>query len=148
MSDPRRFRAFNFVVDIGTDGGGGPHAGFQECSDLGLDVTVAEFRQGDQKDNTVQKAAPPQKTTELTLTRGLIGSEELYGWLKQAREGEPSALRSVRIELLNESHEDVTRTWRLTDAWIVKFVAGPFNAKGTDVAIEELTLGHDGLEVD
>jgi len=33
-------------------------------------------------------------------------------------------------------------TWKLLHAWVVKFQTGPLNAKGTDVAIEELTLAY------
>ena len=30
----------------------------------------------------------------------------------------------------------------------MKYVAGPFNAKGTDVAMEELTLAYERLELE
>ena len=51
------------------------------------------------------------------------------------------------IQLLNEDHTQVVQEWRLVRARIVKHVSGPFNAKGTDVAIEELTLAYERLEL-
>jgi hypothetical protein len=39
-------------------------------------------------------------------------------------------------------------TWKLLRARIIKNVNGPFNAKGTDVAMEELTLAYERLEME
>ena len=40
------------------------------------------------------------------------------------------------------------QTWKLLRARIVKHVSGPFNAKGSDVAMEELTLAYERLELE
>jgi phage tail-like protein len=37
-------------------------------------------------------------------------------------------------------------TWKLLRARIVKYTAGRFNARGNDVAMEELTLAYERLE--
>ena len=39
-------------------------------------------------------------------------------------------------------------TWTLENAMPVKFKAGDLNARGTEVAIEELHLVHEGLKVE
>jgi phage tail-like protein len=39
-------------------------------------------------------------------------------------------------------------TWKLLRARIVKHVSGPFNAKSSDVAIEQLTLAYERLEIE
>ena len=36
--------------------------------------------------------------------------------------------------------------WQLRRARIVRYVSGPLNARGTDVAMEELTLAYERLE--
>jgi phage tail-like protein len=54
----------------------------------------------------------------------------------------------VTIQLQNEDHTAVVMTWKLIRARIVKHAAGPLNAKGKDVAIEELTLAYERLEVE
>ena len=39
-------------------------------------------------------------------------------------------------------------TWRLLRAFPVKYVAGPLDARGNDVAMEELTLSYERLELE
>jgi hypothetical protein len=40
------------------------------------------------------------------------------------------------------------QTWKLLRARIVKHTSGPFNAKGSDVAIEEIVLAYERLELE
>jgi hypothetical protein len=42
----------------------------------------------------------------------------------------------------------VVQTWLLGRVRIVKHVSGPLNAQGCDVAIEELTLAYERLELE
>ena len=84
----------------------------------------------------------------MTFKRGLIGSLSLYQWLDQIRNGDQAALRTVMIQLQNEDHTQVVQTWKLLRARIVKHTSGPFNAKGTDVAMEELVLAYERLELE
>ena len=39
-------------------------------------------------------------------------------------------------------------TWALRGARIIKHVSGPLNAEGTDVAVEELTLAYERLDME
>jgi phage tail-like protein len=144
----RPYVQFNFLVDIGDGATGGPDAGFQELSNVGMEVTVAEYRNGNEKENSVRKITGLNKATDVTMKRGVIGSLKLYSWLDQIRNGDQSALRTVTIQLQDESHTQVVQTWRLLRARIIKHVSGPFNAKGTDVAMEELTLSYERLEME
>lgn len=144
----RPYVQFNFLVDLGTGNTDGPEAGFQECSNIGMEVTVAEYRNGNEKENSVRKITGLNKSTDVTLKRGVIGSLNLYQWLNDIRNGSQSALRNVTLQLQNEDHTAVVLTWKLFRARIIKHVSGPFNAKGTDVAMEELTLSYERLEME
>ena len=144
----RPYVQFNFLVDLGTGNTDGAEAGFQECSNIGMEVTVAEYRNGNEKENSVRKITGLNKTTDVTLKRGVIGSLNLYQWLNDIRNGNQSALRTVTIQLQNEDHTAVVLTWKLLRARIIKHVSGPMNAKGTDVAMEELTLSYERLEME
>ena len=42
----------------------------------------------------------------------------------------------------------MVRTWKLLRARITKHTSGPLNAKGTDVAMEELVLAYERLEME
>ncbi len=143
----RPYVQFNFLIDLG-DGTDGPEAGFQECSNIGMEVTVAEYRNGNEKENSVRKITGLNKATDVTLKRGVIGSLNLYRWLDQIRNGDQNATRTVTISLQNEDHTEVVQTWRLLRARVIKHVSGPMNAKGTDVAMEELTIAYERLEME
>ena len=144
----RPYVQFNFLVDLGTGTTDGPEAGFQECSNIGMEVTVAEYRNGNEKENSVRKITGMNKSTDVTLKRGVIGSLNLYQWLHQIRNGDQGAKRTVTIHLQNEDHTAVVQTWKLLRACITKHVSGPLNAKGTDVAMEELTVSYERLEME
>jgi phage tail-like protein len=144
----RPYVQFNFLVDLGNNVTDGPQAGFQECSNIGMEVTVAEYRAGNMKENSVQKITGMNKATDVTLKRGVIGALDLYQWLDQIRNGDQAAFRTVLIQLQSEDHTTVVQTWKLLRARIIKHVSGPLNAKGTDVAMEELTVAYERLEME
>jgi phage tail-like protein len=144
----RPYAQFNFLVDLGTGVTDGPVAGFQECSNLGMEVAVAEYRNGNAKENSVIKVTGLNKATDVTLKRGVIGSLDLYSWLDAIRNGDAAQMRTVRITLMSEDHTAPVATWSLLRARIIKYVAGPFNAKGNDVAMEELTLAYERMEME
>src|SRR4051812_38104337 len=132
----RPYGQFNFLVDLGIGGTSGADAGFQECSGLGMEVTVAEYRTGNDNKNSTKKITGLNKAMDVTLKRGVIGSLNLYKWLEDIRSGNQNALRQVTIQLQSEDHSAVVQTWKLIRARIIKHVSGPLNAKGTDVAME------------
>ena len=144
----RPYVQFNFLVDLGTGNTDGPEAGFQECSNIGMEVTVAEYRNGNEKENSVRKITGLNKATDVTLKRGVIGSLNLYQWLNDIRNGNQNALRTITVQLQNEEHTAIVQTWKLLRSRIIKHVSGPLNAKGTDVAMEELTISYERLEME
>ena len=97
----RPYVQFNFLVDLGTGNTDGPEAGFQECSGIGMEVTVAEYRNGNEKENSVRKITGLNKATDVTLKRGVIGSLDLYSWLNDIRNRSQSAIRNVIVHLQN-----------------------------------------------
>lgn len=144
----RPYVQFNFLVDLGSGNTEGPEAGFQEVSGIGMEVTVSEYRNGNERENSVRKVTGLNKATDVTLKRGVIGSKNLYDWLNQIRDGDQKALRTVTIQLQSEDHSAVVQTWTLKRARIIKHTSGPFNAKGTDVAMEEMVLAYERLEIE
>ena len=144
----RPYTEFNFLVDLGTGNTEGPDAGFQEISSISQEVSVTEYRNGNSKENSVLKLTGLNQAQDVTLRRGIIGSLELYNWLNDIRNGNQNALRNVTIQLQNEDHTAVVQTWKLLRARITKHTSGPFNAKGSDVAMEELVLTYERLEME
>ncbi len=143
----RPYCQFNFLVDLGTGATDGPHAGFQEVSAISTEVAVSEYRNGNSKENSPVKITGLNKASDVTLKRGVIGALDLYAWLNDIRNGNQSALRTVTIQLQDEQHE-IVQTWKLLRARIVKHTSGPFNARASDVAIEEIVLAYERLELE
>ena len=144
----RPYTTFNFLVDLGDGVTEGPQAGFQEISTIGMQVDVIEYRTGNAKENNPIKLTGLARVPDVTLRRGIIGSLALYQWLDQIRNGDQQALRTVVIQLQNEDHTGVVQTWKLLRARIVKHTSGPFNAMGSDVAMEEMVLAYERLEME
>jgi len=144
----RPYVQFNFWLTISDIGGTSdlPQAGFQDCSNVGTEVTVVEYRNGNDKFNNVRKIVGMNKATDITLKRGVIGSLELYKWLDSLRDGKQDR-RTVTIDLKSENRDTTVQTWKLSNAIITKIQHGPFNAKGTDVLMEELTIAYERLEI-
>ena len=117
-------------------------------SAISTEVTVTEYRNGNSKENSPIKITGLNKATDVTMKRGIIGALDLYAWLDDIRNGNQNALRTVTIQLQNEDHSEVVQTWKLLRARIIKHSSGPFNAKGTDVAMEELVLAYERLEME
>ena len=83
----RPYAQFNFLVDLGNGNTEGVQAGFQECSAIGMSVDVIEYRNGNDKENSVQKLTGLARYPDVTLKRGVIGSLDLYEWLNDIRNG-------------------------------------------------------------
>jgi phage tail-like protein len=139
---------FNFLVDLGTGVGEGPDGGFQECSPIAMEVAVAEYRNGNDRENVPRKVAGLTRVADVTLKRGLIGSLTLFEWIRQVRDGDQGT-RTVTIQLVSEDHGGAVLVWRLLRARPVRFATGPLDARSAhDVAMEELTFAYERLELE
>jgi len=155
MATPRErpYSQFNFLVDLNGIGNGPGDilGGFQEVSGLGMEITVAEYRNGNEGDNAPRKINGMYKVPDVTLKRGVVGMTDLYGWLDLVRNGgqeENAVLRNVTITLQNESATgEAAMSWELKNARPIKYTGPSLSAKGTDVAIEELVLACESIKM-
>ncbi|MFO7567689.1 MAG: phage tail protein [Enhygromyxa sp.] len=140
------YSAFNFIVSLGDSRGelGNVIGGFSDVSGLGFEVNYAEYRNGNERSNTVRKVAGSFKVDDVTLKRGLIGSTDLFDWLRAVAEGDHDP-RTVTITLLDEARQ-VVSSWVLDRAQPKKWTGPTLAAKGGgEVAMEELSLVHEGI---
>jgi phage tail-like protein len=143
-NDP--YLSFNFLVSIGGDDPESVVAGFEECSSLGMHVGVVEYRNGNDRANQVRKLPGLTKASDVVLKRGLMGSPDLFNWVAEIRNGVPDR-REATITLLDEQRQPVMR-WKLHRAWPSRWRAGPFQAKRNAVALEELTLVCEAIDLE
>src|SRR5229473_6145455 len=143
------YSAFNFIVALGGDQGDGSEGtivgGFSDVSGLGFEVSYSDYRNGNEMVNTVRHIPNTYKTDEITLKRGLVGSDDLFAWLKGVRDGVADP-RTVTITLLDEARNAVA-TFKLQKAQPKKWTGPTLASKGGgEIAMEELHLVHEGIE--
>ena len=117
-------------------------------SAISTEVAVIEYRNGNSRENHMLKLPGLARVGNVTLKRGLIGSLALWRWIDQVRNGDANALRTVTIQLQSEDRSTIVHTWRLLRARIVKHTSGPLNARGADVAMEEVIIAFERLELE
>ena len=138
------YGAFNFVVSFD---GGEEFGGFSDVSGIGTEVTVAEYRAGNDKENHVRKVAGVHKVSDVTLKRGIVNFDSLWAWIDETRTAGPAAQKTVAIALLDEAHNPV-RTWLLRGCIPMKYTGPTLAGKGGgDVALEEVVLSAEGFEI-
>lgn len=138
------YGAFNYLVNFDGDELLG---GFAEVSGIGTEITVAEYRNGNDKENHVRKLGGVHKVGDVTLKRGILDSKLLFDWITQARTQGPAAQKSVTITLLDESQAPV-QAWVLRGVIPMKYSGPALAGKGGgDVAMEEIVLSAEGLEL-
>ena len=139
------YGAFNFIVNFS---GSEAFGGFSDVSGLGSEITVAEYRYGSDKENHVRKVPGVHKVGDVTLKRGVINSDSVWQWIKETRTNGVNAQQDVSITLLDEARNPV-QTWMLRNVIPMKYTGPTLAAKGGgDVAMEELVLSAEGMEVE
>jgi phage tail-like protein len=144
------YGAFRFRVTADRFGDAGSiRAGFQDVSGLSREVTIAEYRNGNEVANHVRKMNGMYKVGDVTLKRGLIGATDIFDWVRDVGDGSPAVFNTVTIELLDETGANPVMTWKLTNARATKYTGPTLNGKGgTDVAMEEIVLAAEDLTIE
>ncbi len=127
---------------------GGVRIGFTEVSGLDFETEVIEYREGHLRTYNKTKHPGLTKFADVTLKRGIVldNFEYYEQWIKTAmfQEKKEQYRRTVTIKLLNEEHNTII-TWTLAKAWPSKIQSTDLKADANEVAIETMTLVHEGL---
>ena len=144
------YGAFNFLVSLGGDQGDGAEGtiigGFSDVSGLGIEVSYSEYRNGNEKFNTVAQGAEhaQDRRHHAQARAGRLGRSVRSG--SRACATARSTARNVTITLLDEARNPVA-TFALRNAQPKKWTGPTLAAKGGgEVAMEELHLVHEGIE--
>jgi phage tail-like protein len=143
MARTAPYGAFNYTVEF--DAEETTFGGFSDVSGLGTEITVAEYRNGNDPENHVRKIPGIHKVSDVTLKRGIINSRALWDWINKVRSEGVGAQKQVSITLFDEAQKPVQK-WILQGVIPMKYTGPTLAAKGgTDVAMEELVLSAEGL---
>ncbi len=122
--------------------------GFSDVSGLGTEITMAEYRDGNDRENHVRKIPGMHKVSDVTLKRGIVDSKAVWDWIKQTRDTGVAAKKTVVVTLLDETRAPVQR-WMLRSVAPSKYTGPTLAAKGGgDVAMEELVLSIEGIDIE
>lgn len=139
---------FNFIVEFDGD----EVAAFSEVSGLDSENTPIDYREGADATNAQRKLPGIENYTAVQLKRGITGTLALWEWRKEVRDGGSSfpPSRNVTVKLLDEKHDrgSPAMTWILTNAWPSKLTGPSLTAKGNDIAIEQLDLVHERIDIE
>jgi len=75
----------------------------------------------------------------IVLRRALTQSTELYDWRRNVAAGKADR-RTVTIHQLDAAGGAIVNSWRLEAAWPRRWSGPSFDARGNDVAMEEIEL--------
>jgi phage tail-like protein len=126
---------------------GGTRIGFTEVSGLSIELDVVPYREGASPDSAASLLPGQKLFSPVVLRRGIVpGDNDFFDWINSAQFGDVQR-RDVTIQLLNGQHDPVV-TWRLTRAFPSRLDYAPLSSLGSEIAIESLTLVHEGLRVE
>ncbi|MBY5988924.1 phage tail protein [Roseovarius atlanticus] len=119
---------------------------FQEVSGLEAGTDVIEYRAGNSKVFSPTGMPGIQKSSNVTLKRGVMTNDQAFrDWVNAARM-DTIARKTVTIALADQTGKP-TRTWTLRNALHIKISGTDLKADGNEIAIETLELAHEGLEI-
>ena len=140
------YHQFNFVVNLGIRDPQTPLGGFSDVSGLTTELVVSEYRNGNAKENHVDKVSGLHKVGDVTLKRGIVSSMDLWQWIQDARTNGVDARKDVTITLRDEAQQPV-QSWKLRGVVPLKYTGPTLAAKGGDIAMEELVLSCQAFEI-
>jgi len=126
---------------------GGTRIGFTEVGGLDIEVDVIEYREGSSPEYSPTKMPGQYKYSNIILKRGIFKQDnDFFQWMNTIHLNEVER-RDITISLLDETHVPVM-TWKVRNAWPVKYSGPMLKANGHEVAIETLELAHEGITVE
>ncbi len=133
------YRAYNFKLLINNITNG--H--FTEVTGLGVHVERISYREAG--NNSIVRAIPGRVTyPPVCLRFGLTSTGEMWDWLLTAVNGVVNR-RNVSIVMLDPAGSTEVLRWNLLNAWPQEWSGAPLDAMSRELAIETLTLAHEGL---
>lgn len=118
---------------------------FSECSGLEATMEPRVIKEGGRNWGVIQRTGKTSFAT-LVLKRGMTTTRDLWTWYEFVGSGKYAHRLNVIITVFDTAGNAVL-AWKLAQALPIKFKAADLNAKGSDVAIEELHLAHEGLSM-
>lgn len=127
---------------------------FQDCTGLEIEMDVQEYLEGGRNNGIVRRVGRA-KYQPLVLKRGMFYAPQadatvdtaLWHWMQRILNGERPVPRYDGVIHVMSADKTVRASW-MFDRGLPSKIKGPeLNARTGEVAIEELTIAHEGLRL-
>ncbi|MDT7578994.1 MAG: hypothetical protein QOK35_258 [Pseudonocardiales bacterium] len=136
------YAGYNFSVELD----GITRAGFRNCSGLDSTTNAGTYREGTDRVLSSRKIPGLLSHGDVTLSRGLTADDKLWKWREKVMTGQVER-HNISITLLNDVG-DPKITWNLYECWPTQWTGPSFDATSDEVAVEQLVLTYERIEVD
>jgi phage tail-like protein len=120
---------------------------FRECTGMGSEQEVVEYKaSGSKGESVIHKVPGRLKWNNIVLKRGITDAMDMWKWRGQVEKGQiDDARKNGSIVMFNQKGEEVAR-WDFIKAWPSKLTGPTANANNNEVGIEEMELTVEGYE--
>jgi phage tail-like protein len=120
---------------------------FRECTGLGSNNEVVDYKASGPKGEYIMKKVPGRMTWQpITLKRGITDAMDMWKWRQIVEEGKvDEARKNGSIVMFNQQGKEVAR-WDFVNAWPSKITGPTANANANEIAIEEMEIVHEGYK--
>lgn len=134
-----------FQYEVAIDGLANTY--FTEVSGLGSESEVIDHKVvGPNGTEAIRKIPGRLKWGDITLKRGLTANMELWEWRAEVVEGKlDKARRGGTIKMLDRNHTPIAE-WTFVAGWPSNLSGPTLGADANEVAVEELTIVHEGIK--
>lgn len=119
---------------------------FSECTGLEATMEPKVIKEGGRNYGVVQRTGPVT-FAPVILRRGMTYSRDLWRWFEHVCGGAVAHRLDVTISMKGDRNAPEVLAWHLTRALPVKFKAADLKGSGSEIAVEELQLAHEGLNL-
>jgi phage tail-like protein len=120
---------------------------FREVSGLDSESEIVEHKEVDAQGNPlIVKVNGNLKWSNIELKRGIDINKGLWEWRYMVESKGPDAARTdCTLELIDYDGSAIA-TYNITQAWPVKYSGASMNAGSNEVAVEGITICHEGFK--
>jgi phage tail-like protein len=120
---------------------------FREVSGLDSEQEIVEQKEVDSNGNPWTKKVPGNvKWSNVELKRGIDVDKALWEWRYQVETEGPDAARTdCTLELIDYDGSAIA-TYTILQAWPSKYTGAAMNAGSNEVAVEAMTICHEGFK--
>ncbi len=139
---PDLLTTFSFHVELdGVDIGA-----FKEASGIESKTEIVEYKEATKSGKMIIRKQPGAMSwTDITLKRRIDNSTELWDWRREVENGNiDAARRNGSIVLYDSTNTEVAR-WNFEAGWPSSWKGADLNASSDSIAVEEVSITHEGL---